>query len=525
MNRMQKNLILLGLISISLIACKKEPTTWNTDWSAPIAYGHLTLDDFVPEENLETNTDGYLSLVYHESVYSFSLDTLLKIPDTTIVNTYNIGVPSFSFNPGALLPTVLDQTYDMGQMELTRVMVKSGTGTIKMQSTWPGMTHIDFNFPQVYDNSGANFARTYLLPAGSISNPSEEIELVDMAGFDMYLTGSDGSSVNTLYADFNMGSGETTDVITVSNSDTIYYIIGFEDVIPSYAKGYFGQYYLSDTIGLSLDPMKSVIAGSIDVDSIDLTLTVKNGFKLIAQTKITKVTGINSRTNNNVDLNFPLLNSTININQASGGFYGYTPSEYPIQMDNNNSNMTSFIENLPDSVDLGYELEINPFGNSSGGNDEFFPGSEMELFLDAEFPLEFSANELTIVDTLDIDYTAPTSTIPTDGTIILSYNNAFPLGATATFYMLDESGVVIDSIMSTSSILPGSYDSGTYITNPYMGNVNYELSEENVRNLDDADKIVLKVAFTTDQTQMIKIDANSFFDFNLRTNLQIQISL
>jgi len=295
MNQMRNKIIFLIIPCAVLLSCKKEKTTWNTDWSAPIAYGHLTINDMIPVDYTMTNTDNYLSLVYHDTVYAFSIDTLIKVPDTVVVNKYAIGLPSFSFNPGAAFPTTLDQFYNMGDIELKRVIVKSGISNITMQNTWPDSTFISFNFPQVFDGTGANFTRTYVLPGGSSSNPSISFESIDMANYDMDLTGSSGTAFNTLYADFLFGNASAIDQLNITNLDTIYYIIEFKDVIPKYAKGYFGQHYVSDTIGLPILPMKKIVAGMIDIDSVDMTLTIKNGFKLIAQNTITKLTGINSK--------------------------------------------------------------------------------------------------------------------------------------------------------------------------------------------------------------------------------------
>lgn len=516
-------IVIFALILLFATACKKEPTNWNTDWSAPLIHGHLTINDIVPVDYTTTNGDGYLSFVYHESVYSFSLDTLLAVPDTTVINTYAIGLPSFNFNPGATLPSTLDQSYNMGDIELKRVIVESGTGIITMRNTWQGQTYIGFNFPAVFEN-GSTFSRDYILPPGTITNPSEVVENVDMKDFDMYLTGSDGSFVNTLYADFNMGSAETTNIITVTSSDTLYYLITFQDVIPKYAKGYFGQHHLVDTVGFSFAPMKKIIGGTIDIDSIDMTLTVKNGFKLISQTKITKLTGINTRTSTAVDLNFPQFNTSININPATGGYYDWAPSTLPIIINNSNSSILGFIENLPDSIVLGYEVDINPYGNVSAGGDEFFPGSTMELFLDAEFPAQFSANDLTIVDTMNISYKPGTEARPQNGNLVLSYVNAFPVDATAIIHLLDGNDVELDQITGNSGIVSGSYNTVSYLTVPYSGSVTFQLSSAQVSNLELAEKMVLEVHFNSDADQTVKIDANAYFDFNLRSNIAIQIS-
>lgn len=507
-----------------IISCRKEPTTWETDWSAPVIKGQLTLEDLIPAEYLTANSDNYYSIVYHKPVYTFTIDTLVKLPDTTIIKKSAVGVSSLTVNPGFSFTDNYDQLYELDQIELKKVRVSEGTIEVEVKCPWQGASLVTFSFPKITKN-GVPFERTYALPAGTISNPSIAAEIINIANHFIDLTGTDDNQINMLSADFTMGSNETTNSFIVSNTDSVEYVISFKGLKPDYAKGYFGQYYLSDTTGISLDFMKNITAGSVDIDSIDLVLTVKNGFNLIAQSTITLVRGLNSKTSGIADLNFPLLQTPLNVNPASGGMYDYIPSLYPIAINNSNSNVTSFIENLSDSILLGYELLINPFGNVTAGSDEVFPGSAFELFLDAEFPLNFGVDELTLVDTFKVDYSNPENAYPDNAQFELLYSNGFPVGAKASLVLLDENDQLIDSLISSTVINPGSYNTTTYLTSPNSGSLIFNLTAANIINLDLANKIVLYISFSTDQSDKVKIDASAYFNFVVRSNLQLNIEL
>lgn len=520
---MHKKLVLILSVA-ALFSCKKEPTTWDTDWTAPVAHGHLTLGDMISSEYTTTNSDGYISIIYHEPVYTFTIDTLVKLPDTSIVKKSAISVPNITVNPGFTFSDDYDQLYQLDQIELKKVRVSEGTIEVEVKCPWQGASIVTFSFPKITKN-GIPFQRTYNLPAASLSNPAVANEIIDIAYYYLDLTGTDGNQINMLSADFIMGSNETTNSYDVSDTDSIEYIISFKGLKPDYAKGYFGQYYFSDTTGISLDFMKNITGGSINIDSINLTLTVRNGFNLIAQSKITSLKGMNTNTSSIVDLTFPMINTSMNINPATGGMYDFVPSEFPIAINSTNSNIAPFIENMNDSIILGYELEINPFGNVTGGSDEVFPGSAFELFLDAEFPLDFGADQLTLVDTFEIDYTNPESVYPDNGEFELLYSNGFPVGANAYFYLLDENDQVIDSIFSSASISSGSYNISTYLTTPASGTLGFTLTSQNIVNLDLAKKIILYVSFSTYQSEKVKIDASAYFDFVLKSNIQINVKL
>lgn len=524
MKSMSKAVILVAVVGLSLASCKKEKTSWDSNWAAPIVHGHLTLGDLIPLDYQATNNDNYLSIVFQESVYSFSVDTLIDLPDTTIEKKLAVNVPNLTVSPGFTYGDVYDQAYVLDQIELKEVIVSQGTVEMGLKSPWPGKTKVTINFPKIFDG-GAPFLREFLLDAGTQANPATGSATINMQGFRLDLTGVSGDLFNMISGDISVASNETVNTFDITNQDSIEYDLTFRDMLPYYAKGYFGSYQLTDTTGLKLPFMDKVLGGMIDIDSIDLNIVIKNGFNLIAQSKITLIEGYNSKTGTTVPLSFPNLNTNININPASGGLYDYVPSEYPLSINNTNSNVTDFIENLSDSIFLGYELNINPYGNVNAGSDELFPGSTMDIFLDAEFPLAFSANDLALTDTFNIDYTASTSYSPKDSEIILDYENGFPIGAEATFYLLDEDNSVISTISGDNQIQSGTYNSVDYSTSASTGAVIFSLTEQDLNNLDLASKIAFIVSFNTDNGQKIKVNADAFFDFNLRTNLNLTIKL
>lgn len=519
-----RNLLVATFILFGFLSCKKEPTTWQTDWSAPVAHGHLTLSDLIPGEYLASDGSGNMSLVYHDAVYSFTIDTLVDLPDTTIIKKSAVGVSSLNVTPGFVYTDTYDQEYLMDQIELKKVRIKSGTVDVQVACPWPGASLITCSFPKITLNS-IPFERIYSMPAASISNPATSSETINLAGYFMDLTGTSGNLINYLSAEFTMGSNEATNTFTISNADSISYIISFNDLTPDYAKGYFGQYHFEDTIGISLGFMKNITTGMIDIDSISMMLTIKNGFNLIAQTKITDVKGLNSKTSGIVDLNYPMDNIIMNINPAAGNMWNHTPSEFPIAINNNNSNIAPFIENLNDSLLIGYELDINPFGNVTAGSDEVFPGSAFELYLDAEFPMAIGAEDLTIVDTFEISYDNPDNFFPENGEFSLLYSNGFPIQASAMFLVQDENHITVDTLKSSEIINAGAYNSGTFLTSPASGELFFKLNADNIANLDLAKFVIMQIQFSTDQNAMIKINTNAYFDFALKTDLKMNVSL
>lgn len=518
-------LLFFGAFTLVLGACKKESTRWNTDWNAPIAYGHLTIENMIPAKFSSVNSDDYLSIVINKPILTFSLDTLLDLPDTTISRRLSTGIPSATFDPDDEILYEYDQQYTLGEIELKAVRFKEGTATIDVLSPWGGKLEVDFSLPNT-TKGGVVLNRLYYLDAGTPENQANGVDVIDLSGHLMEMTGLDKNQFNTFTGKMLIGSNEEVNEFTVSNLDSITYDFTFNDLVADYARGYFGTYAFGDTSGFDLGFMDKIVAGSVDLDSIRLDLKIRNGFNLIAQSKITQLTGINTKSGAAVELDFPLKNTTININRADGGLYDYVPSEYPITINNSNSNVIEFLENLSDSVVVGYDLNINPYGNITGGDDEFFPDSKMEFYLDGEFPLNFGANNLTIQDTLKIDFDLPDNqTTLKEGTLHLDYVNAFPFGAAIKVYLLDDQDNRIDSLHNESQITAANYNEATFETTPYKNTMTFPVPNAKIKHLEEANRLIVSVAFSSDGGEKVKIKPNTFFDFNLRSDLQIKIEL
>jgi hypothetical protein len=519
-----KNTLLLIFTATALLSCKKEKTSWTTDWNAPLVHGQLSLNDLVPSDYTTTNSDSYMSIVYNETAIGISLDTLVKLPDTSITNKTALAFPVVTINPGFTWSDAYDQLYDLGNIEIKKVICKGGTVTFTLRSPWPGKTKMTMDFPKIILN-GTPFLKSYYLEGGSFANPTVEVDAIDMSGYLMDLTGVSGNLFNTLSGTFILESNETSLTYDVTNQDSVEYEVAFTDVQVDYAQGYFGTHTIADTTGFNLPFMDNILSGSIDIDSIDMTLNLRNGFNLLAQAKITMVKGINSKTGSTVDLSFPDLGNSLNINPATGEFYNWQYSEYPIIINNSNSNIAEFIENLSDSVLIGYELAVNPFGNITGGNDEIFPGSTFDLNIDGEFPVDFGANALTLTDTFNFSYNGNSTFTGENATITLSYDNGFPMSANAQLYLLDENDMLINTITGSSAINSGIYSANDFSTNPTSGDVVFILDEQQILDLESTKKMAVIVSFTTDNAQKVKVQESATLDFNLRSNLQITLAL
>src|SRR5690606_14557013 len=96
---------------------------------------------------------------------------------------------------------------------------------------------------------------------------------------------------------------------------------------------------------------------------------------------------------------------------------------------------------------IKYTLKLNPYGNLSGGWDEFFPNSNLQILMKANMPLSAKLTDLTFQDTFKIDFkNEKDKTHLVSGKIKLKTSNAFPLEGVVTLFLIDANGQIIETI-------------------------------------------------------------------------------
>ena len=96
-----KKILTVALILFTLFSCRKdfERPSWDVDLLAPLIKTTLTLEDLFPDSIVQTNPDTSIKLVYQTNIFDIDMDSLFKIPDTTITEIYIFPFNSIA-NPG-----------------------------------------------------------------------------------------------------------------------------------------------------------------------------------------------------------------------------------------------------------------------------------------------------------------------------------------------------------------------------------------------------------------------------------------
>lgn len=526
-------LLILFLATVLFSSCRKEmeKASWDTDILAPLISASMNINNILPDSILQANADSSMKIVFNNDLYKIDIDTLFKIADTTVHNGY--ALPStISLVPGQVIPfpTTSSTTYSLPGIELRTVIIKKGYVTFKVRSEITEVTVFNYSIPCA-TLSGVPFSINVNVPARVGSTPGIYNQTFDLAGYTIDLTGPTGTQINTIYTSLaaNISSSAVSSV-SVTPSDSLIIDNTFFDMIPYYAKGYFGNntYNVGPTTS-NFTLFDRIVDGTLQLEDVDFNFKIENPIGMDARLFVNNISSINTRTGTTINLTNSMIGSTININRAteSGGIIYPTYANFPLNT--TNSNIKPMIENLPNQFGYSMQIITNPLGNISGSNDFIYSDRLMKASLDMEIPLSLVANNLTLQDTLDlnISQTGGTQNI-NEGTITLFANNGFPFDAQLQMYLLNESNAVTDSVFGyANTIVEAPINSALRVIGKKLTKITIPISESKMNLLYDTKKVVLKIKFNTSaQPQYIKIyseysiDVKLVGDFNYTIQLQ-----
>jgi len=119
--QMKKIVIIFCLVFV-FFSCRKEKTYWDADFVAPVASSSLNLSNLFPDTLLTANANGSLMISVNSDLFSYTADSLLTMPDTTIFNYFTT---LFHF-PGSYIPYQPNTTIDLNPQNEIRFDVANG---------------------------------------------------------------------------------------------------------------------------------------------------------------------------------------------------------------------------------------------------------------------------------------------------------------------------------------------------------------------------------------------------------------
>lgn len=498
---------ILVLFLFVFCACKKEKgSSWESDYSIPLAHGSLGMKEILGDSVVTENSDHSLELNIEEEFYRFSLDELVEIADTSIVNFFNLPL-TVTIQPGQQFLSQVNETkFNFGDVSLTKVRIGSGSIKVKLRSRIKEKTRVRYRIPGATLN-GSVFEKNVDVPAGVVGQPAVVEQSFDLSGYMFDLTGVNKNLVNTIHSTVDAWVSEQGQAVAITAGDSILIENTFSGLKPDYGHGYFGTGVFNIPLtSTDFDVFKNIKAGSIDIDDATAEITITNGVGADARAKLVALSAENTRTGAMVALNHSIIGSTMNINRAIEN--PPVDAVRVTHLNSSNSNIVDMIELLPDRMNYAIDLTINPLGNVSGGHDFIDAARPFKAKLNLRIPLNLSVAGLVLEDTMDFNFKeSDDSERIKEGNINVFIENSFPFETSFQLYMLDENNVVADSVFAQAETIASAIvENTTFASLPAKKKLTIDLSRERLDLLPSVKKLRMRAIMNTSATPgLVKI--------------------
>jgi hypothetical protein len=364
---------------------------------------------------------------------------------------------------------------------------------------------------------------------GTAQNPTTATENIDLSGYEIDLGGLQGLEFNQLQSKLTLKTDPNGQSVTIYNNQVFKYEATFKNLRFDYAKGYFGSTLIADQQQFTLPYLDKITSGTLSLPDLSLDLQIENGFKMALRAQIEQLSATNTQ-GQSVALNAPSIGPSMYISPAVGNWNTLQPSTLNLHFDQNNSNIKSYLENLGAYQQLSYQLQPNPWGNTSAGHDEAFAHSHLRLKVSAQMPMALSADGLTLQDTFELNLAQNLQkSHVTAATIVLDATNAFPLACDLVLYFMKD-GQILHTVIADAqlaSALLGQIDPSDGLLKK-KSKIKIVLPPALVADLQDLNEVAVSASFaTTDPSTGLavqqQVQANAFLALQLQLQLQTQI--
>ncbi len=504
-----KKVISLLLVNWALlfIGCTTQGTSWDVDAYAPVVETTLDVTKLFGDENILVNGDSSVWLNINADAFTFNLDTATEFPQFTAPFAF-LSPFTTTLAPGTPIPTQ-EIPIDLAAtgVELRELWLKEGKLKLTLKSTAAERLAFTYYIPAAtYGGIPFSFSDTIPgVPAGA--PPGQDTVYYsrefDVSNFHINTTGPFNNELNTFsaYVDVSTILGDNGLPLVINQ---VIFVVTNEmvDIVPEYGKGYLGQYDFSqNNITAKIEEMKLFQSGVVDIEQISLNLTVKNTIGAEVRFRPVYFKATNTRTGGVLWLTHPEMGSTININRAYETGISSNPlvaSQYTYSFNTGNSNLEQIIELLPDELNFTAEMKLNPFGNIGGYTDFYYTDYPAKVETQIQAPLKFSISQLMFVDTV-INPFASLDILDNvvDGQFIIRAENKFPIAMNVQLYALDNTGLLIDSVLVNDLIPAAPVNIMNRVVTPISADLIATVNPTQIANLKNATSIRIRATFNT----------------------------
>lgn len=526
-----KHIYFILFLSLFIISCRKNKTTWDADYAIPLINDSLTLKNYVNDSTLGVNSSDHYQLNLKRELFRFDLNSEISIPDTSIITNFNSAI-SVPVPPGtSFINDAQEKSLNLTNLELTNIYLKKGQIVVNVSNPYATNVICTITLPKAKIN-GVVITDELTVAPGTISNPTIGTKTIDISYATLDLKGLAGNSFNKLAYQITVKSDPSGPSVNSTPSHVTKVETKISQLELMYAKGYFGNRVITETVETDIDVLKKWVSGSLDLQGVNLNLSLTNSIKAMARIKIVELTTTKAN-GTSISLNSSQINVPQNVNSATGSWETLSPSVLNFPFNSTNSNIESFLENAGPKIKIVYEFELNPLGNISSSNNEIFPQSEARLDLSINMPLSIGLTDFNLRDTLPVSFAKNQDQFDraNSAKITADVENGFPISSQISLIVLDENNQALFSLVNPTIIESSVFGyPNSQGFNTKKSKLIWDLSKEDIQKIKFGSKIVFNGLFNTpnpngSSNSSVLLHENCFLGTNVYLNLNYQNEL
>ena len=410
-----------------------------------------------------------------------------------------------------------------GNSELTSIKIKEGKIFLDATSTIEDQISLDYAVPNATKNSMALAFNENIPPApvGGISTSFKEVDLVD---YTVDLTGlpTDVGIYNSFYTTLRGRIDSTGNLVNLSLDDSVLLKTGITNLIASEGYGYLGKDTIEGSETSKVDLFNIVRNGTFDLKDVKLGIGVENSIGAPIDIKLNSLRA--QRSTGSVALNWTSLGMNQTVPSATLLAGKPEPQRLDLNINASNSNLDKLFENQPDLLFADFSAYINGSTTTPDYQQFIFSDFGVNVYLNLEIPLDFSARGILLADTNDFDYSDldPKNQLQNGALKIIADNN-FPLECRVQMVLLDNSGAELGRLTSTDIVEAATIDNNGVAVGSVRSISEYPLNSEAVKMLRNTQRLVFQVILDTPLSpQKVKLYSNNYMDLTLSGDLTIR---
>lgn len=527
----EKHRLVIVLILLAMVtgSCRRaiNLADWETDLLVPVAEGELNLVDLVKANELISDDSNLLRVQLNDTLINLGLDSLISIPDTSFQESFILPFGNAALQPGVpFYDTSTVTRYNLQSIQLTYLEVRSSLFTVEMENLTGTQILIEYTIPSATDENGDTFKLARLIPANS-----ELEENFDLNGYRLNLRGRRNASYNTMISSVKvMVDPALSAPYTLRAGEGFRVKNTFKRIVPQYARGYFGSVNSNASASEAFDLLTAVSYDRIDITEFNVKMIIDNGVGADLGLTIEELGSVNQGNATTALLAHPIIGSKQLLSRAIFLGENMDPPVKHIQksyeFNEDNSNLDALIEVNPTHLFYDVNIDINPLGNITLGNDFVFFGHNLSAVMQVDIPIKLGVEGLVLTDTFDFLFEEPNpeegSGLINSGYLNLYLINGYPLGAEIALEVLNEQSEVIGELApGGSSIGAAHVNSIGKVIQPISSVIKMPVDQAKIAMLKEGRMIKMTARLSSTDGGIIHLYDNHVIKFSLVADFNV----